>query len=306
MRDNQVSGAFTLVTMEDMSKEIDITHALVDEYPGAEIDLAVFLVQGYFKRIVEKLGPDDKMLLGRALAYAKWYANRRLTQDLHDLIDRSTMFMLNEAENSGWYRELEYDNLTEFLASIYESKEGMTEAYDWRFIVEKLVPAAEQAGVPIQTMMGASLQVKKLRGLVPATRELFARQEAKAIPPEEAQETLTNWLKEVANPKVTFSCFKEDIDAWRGRSVDRAPAVQGYQILMPDGRWWVVVPTGGDAELAMVQQALRTRVDIKISNLSWLVKWVETATKGKVGGNGSDPGKQTDSRIHTKRASVPA
>lgn len=272
MTTEQILNSVRHIKLGMMEAQVDVNRLLTEDYPGAEYDLALVLVQNYYKPLATKIDTVD--MKERALSYAKWHATKRLTQELPGLVERSTMLILQEAQETGWYYDLEYETLEEVLASIYEDKQGMDEAYDWKFILDKLVPVAESAGIPAGMLAEASLQVKKLRGIVPAARELFHRMENDVITTTEAQETLHIWLEQVVDKTISYSTLKETTDVWRGRSVGRKKEVDGFKLMMPDGHWWAVIPTNGDGELAMLEQALRNRVRFDIRDVGWLAKSV--------------------------------
>lgn len=262
------------ISMSDMAKEINIERIIMDDYDSVERDLCIFLVQGYYNQILaENGGSLNKPGRQKAFFYAKYHATRRLSSEnggLSGLIQRSKMYMLNDAQQTGWHHALEYENVAELLASILEEKEGSDEAYDWKFIVEQLVPAAEKAGIPAGMMESASLNVKKIRGIVPAARELLERQKNNKIDPEEAEKTLHSWIKKTVDPNVTYTGLREELNKWRGLSVNRRDPIEGYKIMMPDGKFAIVIHTKDDREVSMVEQALTNRVDIKLTGFDYM------------------------------------
>lgn len=268
------------ITVANMLSAIDIDKLILNDYPNAEKDLCVYLVQGYYKKIVENTGRE---LTGgekeRALIYAKYSATRRLTTELKGLVDRSTLFILVDAQTTGWHQAMEYDDIAELLASIVEGKEGMDEAYDWKFIVEKLIPAVAAAQIPVDVIVNASLNVKKLRGLVPAARELLDKQGRDQISQDEAKETLNNWLVKAASPTVSYTELHEELNEWRNKSVKHNGPIKGYKIMMPNGKFLVAIPTESDRDLAMIEQALKNRVDICLTGFDWIQEQVLAQTK---------------------------
>lgn len=268
------------ITVKHMSLSIDINRLFLEDYPSAEKDLCVYLVQGYYNKIAgvtgRELSTDEKE---RALIYAKYNATRRLTTELKGLVDRSTLFILVDAQTTGWHQAMEYDNIVELLSSIMEEKEGMDEAYDWRFIVEKLIPAVMQAQIPVDTIVNASLNVKKLRGLVPAARELLERQGKNEITPDEAKVVLNDWLVKTANPTISYPALHEELNDWRNKVVRQSGPLQGYKVMMPDGKILIVIQAESDREVSMVEQALKNRVDISVAGFDWIQEQVVSQMK---------------------------
>jgi hypothetical protein len=160
------------------------------------------------------------------------------------------------------------------LASILEGKEGMSEGYDWKFIMEQLVPAAQAADIPASTVSLAATNIKKMRGLVPAARELLERQKAGGITQKEAEGTLHDWLYRVVDTNTTYEGLREELDQWRGISVNRCEPIMGYQIVLPSGNTLIAIETDNLKDVSMVEQALRNRVDLRITGYDWLIKLV--------------------------------
>lgn len=263
-----------------LSCNVNVDRLLLEDYPGAERDLALLLVTKFYQlNFASKFKPTDGVALReRALSYSKWYTIRRLNE-LTGLVERATLYSMDEANQTGWFHDMEYDSLEDMLSSIYEEHEGQSEAYDWKFIVEQLVPAAKEAGIPSGTLMMASLSVKKLRMVVPAARELFKKAEEGIVTEEESKETLFHWLEQIASRDVTASTFREETDKWRNRSSESTKPLHGYQFMMPDGDWWVVSIAPDNAKLATVQQALRNRVEIQTTDLGFLLKTINEMLK---------------------------
>lgn len=287
---DKIKESMEFIGLADMQIPIDANKILIDDYEGVERDLCILLVQGYFKSILSDKGNDlNKYGQIRALNYAKWYATRRLSSEsggLSGLVERSKLFMLNDAEKTGWHHDLEYNDVSELLASILEGKEGSAEAYDWKFIVEQLLPAAEHAGIPANDIMRASVNVRKIRWLVPPARELIRRQEEENMPLEEAEETLKDWIGKVVDDNVTSPAFREELNRWRGLIMNKKEPLRGYKIMQPNGKFMICIPTESDREVAMIEQALKNRVDISITGFDWLQEKVIGETKAfRLSGN---------------------
>lgn len=277
---NKIVSSLESITVAHMLLPIDINRLILNDYPNAERDLCIYLVQGYYKKFEENAGrPLRSSEKERALIYAKYDATRRLTTELKGLIDRSTLYILVDAQTTGWHQAMEYDNIVELLSSILEGKEGLEEAYDWKFIVEKLIPAACAAQIPVNVVVNASLNVKKLRGMVPAARELLSKQELEQITPEEAKETLHDWLTKTASPTVSYAEFHEELNGWRNKTARQKQVIQGYKFIMPDGKSMMVIPLDSDRDMTMIEQALKNRVEFHLTGFDWIQNQVLPQTK---------------------------
>jgi hypothetical protein len=274
------------VTLIDMAAKINTTHVLLDDYPQVHIDLSIKIVQGYYGRIIKDLGDDAarKEHKQRALDTAKWFAINRLTTQFHDIIDRSTFYMLTEAEQTGWYRSdwFGHDELKELLASIYDATEhGSSTWYDWRFIVEQLVPAAERFGIPPGDLMSASVQIRKIRSIVPDARNLLERHANDVVSDEEAEAGLRFMLDLAKDPKISNSLLREKIAKWQGRSFNRPDPINSHKFMIPSGHTWFIIETSSAVEESMIEQALRNRANFKLTDLGWMVDKVRRMVKGE-------------------------
>ncbi len=274
------------LTLLDMTATINTTRVLLDDYPSVHTDLSIRIVQGYYRRIMKDLGEDGahQEHKKRALDTAKWFAINRLTTQFHDIIDRSTFYMLTEAEQTGWYRSdwFGHDELQELLASIYDATEEKSSAwYDWRFIVEQLVPACERFGIPPGDLMSASCQIRKIRSMVKDARIILERHANKAITDEEAEAGLKFMLDLAKNPKVSISHMREKVDAWQGRSIERPEPIDSKKFMIPGGNTWFVIETNSAIEERMIEMALKNRASFKLTDLGWVVEEIRKMMKGE-------------------------
>lgn len=273
------------IGMEHMDLDIDIRDALLDGEPGAEKRLAIYLVQGYYNRYKEKLGTDTKKqdYLNHALTLSKFNMIQVLTKDLHGLIDRATIFAMNDATETGWFHDLEFSSLTDMLAAIYDGTEEDTSAYyDWKFISEHMVPIAQKLGVDIDKLTGASLQTKKIRGAVPTARMILEKLKTETIDETRAAEEFDWMFGEIANPNVSYIEMKDKLDNFRGISAKIKTPLRGEIFVVPNGTW-MLVKTNEVKEVAMIQQALKNRVDFSITDIAILFEEINKMLKiGKV------------------------
>lgn len=256
---NNLVKAIKDLTISDLSKEIDLGKLLAHEYNGNERDLAIYLTKEYYKDY--KVADAHIGIQEQALSYSKYFAIKRLLIELPDLIERTTTFMLTAAQENGWYRRLEYDNIEELLASVYDEKKarGTNEWHEWKFLVERLVPMAKQMNIDVDTVIGASVQHKKLRNVVPAARLCIDQYENDKIDASKAAEDLRMLITTVADPSITVSQANQVFDEYRGKTYKADPPIEGETFLLPNKTLMVISVT--DKQLAMVEQALRGRVE---------------------------------------------
>lgn len=264
------------LTTTHMSMKINIEKLLLDDYPNAHLELAILLTQGYYNRIQQEHdGDTSPPYQARALDRAKWFTINRLTTHFPALIERSTLFMLTDAEESGWYRSdwFGYSDLTELLSSFSDAaEEGTTTWYDWNFIVTKMLPACEMFGVPASDIMSASCQVKKLRGAVPATRDILKRNEAGALTDKQARNDLKWLMGVVGDPQVTYSSMREEVDFYQGKLLNRVNPTAGEKYILPDGRTLFVIEVTDMIGERTIEQALNNRVNFKLEDLGKLFR----------------------------------
>lgn len=258
--------------LHHMEIPIDQEKLLLDDYPEAHVHLSVAITQGFFRRIKEDLPSHDHKFLERALAHAKWFAINRLASEMHDLIDRSVLFMLTEAENTGWYRKEEwlgYQDLSELLSSTFEQTEEETSSwYDWKFIVEQLVPAADKFGISPGDIMSASYQVKKLRGMVTTARSLLSKHEANRIDTKDAEAGLAWMLDLVKDPQVSYSSMKDRLNRYEGKIIAGRPEpINAHKFMTPDNKIYYTIEVTDRVTERMIEQALKNRVTFTLTSL---------------------------------------
>lgn len=270
-----IQSEVSALTLRHMDMKIDIENLLLDDYDTAHIDLAILLTQGYYKRTIKLLGDDagKKQLNNRALYTAKWFAINRLTTQFKGLIDRTTLFMLADAEESGWYRTdwFGYDDLLGLLSSIADAtEEKASEYYDWNFIVGNLLPACQGFGIAPEQLMSASCNIKKLRGIVPAARELLDKNGNGTITDKKAREDI-QWMLELASDiDVSYTVMRESIDTYRGKEINRIDPVAGERYILPQGKTLFVIEASSPVEERTIERALVNRVDFKTEDLGLL------------------------------------
>lgn len=264
------------ITLQDMHLEYDLDEILIDHEEGAERELACYIVQQYYERRLDDFEskPTDNRLKDRVLTEAKWHAIDLITNDLPPLVERSKLYMLMEADETGWYRKMEYKDLTELMMSMLDETDAASEKSDWSFIVEKMVPAARAFGIDPTVFGNASHQIGKLRGSVPTARVILERHESGDLSDEEAREDLHWLIENVADPQVSKSKLKPELDRYRGIIPDSEVEVKGHIYMTGDESAVLLIPVSNRKELRVIEQRLKKRVDFSVADYK---QFAETA-----------------------------
>jgi len=281
LRNDVIEQEVRMIEMSHMELQIDIQDDLLDGQPGAEKRLAIYLVQGYFNRYKEKLGNDTSKpaYLNHALTLAKFRAVQALTKDLHDLIDRATIFAMNDATESGWFHDLEFNSLTDMLAAIYDGTEEDTSAYyDWKFISEHMIPIAQKLGVDIDKLTGASLQTKKIRGAVPTARMIIEKLKTEEIDEVRAADEMSWMFGQIADPAVSYIEMRNNLNKFRGISTEIKPPLRGEIFIVPGGTW-MLIKANEVKDVSMIEQALKNRVDFSLTDIVVLFEEINKMLK---------------------------
>jgi hypothetical protein len=267
-RDKIASGV-EQITLGDMNKKYNLEKILLEAGTGAEYLLACWLTQKHFKRRIKsfKTKVTDNRLLDRVLVESKWYTISLLTTKLPDLIDRAHLFMLMEADQTGWYRKMEYKDLEELLSSILDdTEEQSSESYDWRFIVEKMAPAARSFGIKPEKFGNATHQIKKLRQSVPAARLILKLHETGEITEAKARKDLKWVIESVADPEISHTQLKPELDKYRGILPDIEVKIKGNIYLTGNDSAVLLISVKDQVELRIIEQRLNKRVDFVVSD----------------------------------------
>jgi len=274
--DEKLLREIDVITLAELDE--DIPWASVMTHPdeaGQEKVLAVGLVRELIKPFKEKLeGETDRRYMKRALESAKWCATQLVMGgELQTLIERTTVFILDDARKTGWYQNMEYDTLQELLASIYdETKHESSTFYDFRFITEKLLPAAKELKIPVGTLIGASQQMRKLRKSVPACRIILEKLEDGSYNPQEAAHELNHFLSQVASRTVTTKEFSNEVDKWQGKQINTPDPFEGYFYIVPGKRTWMMVEVLTDVEQRAVEMATKGLINWKLGDVGDLAR----------------------------------
>lgn len=256
------------IDLSEMEREIDSQVLLSEEYKGNEKDMAAVLTQIYYNKlmgVVQRDGHEATNLVRtKILVNAKWLATKRLTQEFPGLVDRASMFILDDAQRNGWHHALEYDTVEELLASMYDASEPGTSTHrDYRFIVEDLLPAARSMNVNTSALIQNAVQVKKLRGATPAFRLLLQKHKEKEISDKETKETL-KWLFDLVGNEEEYEAVKPKIDQWRGKVVAEAKPILGGKFEAGEKTIYLII-ADNRLERTTVENVTRNIVDYDLS-----------------------------------------
>jgi|SRR3972149_3441611 len=302
MKKEEIDAVINHISVNVVERiEVDMDKVLRNDYESSHVDFAVAIVRAHYRGYVANINavflrehpgeePPDltRALKHRALLYAKFGAHTWLIQHAHDLVDRSTTWLLDEAERTGWYRTdyFTWDKLSEMLADIIDAQtEGATQAYDWNTIATKILPAARQFGISPGLLLAATGQVGKLREMAPAYNELEQRMQAGHVTVEEGKERLEWMLTMAADRKISRAQMKEQLNVWRGRVVESIEPLAGWKIIVPSGDHLeevFVIPTdGAQITSRMIENGLRNRVTFTAIGLEGGLRLMTDLIKSK-------------------------
>lgn len=275
------------ITLAHMEIPVDRNALLLYDYPGAEREFALAIVQGYYSRFLEDLGKEatNHYYMEKALRHSKYLAVKRVTTELHDLVDRTGTFLLDEAARTRWFSHDDFagwDTVEDLLASMADAtEEGSSTYYDMSFIAEKLLPVARTMGIDPGNIINASLQTRKLRAMVPAARMTLNQLESELITPGEAREAISWMFEVVANPRISKSTAQEQFDVYRGKRVQQLEKIPSFKVHMPGGAVWFVVPTHSGPEMRTIEMALGKTVDARLMDLGELSSLLRRKLRGE-------------------------
>lgn len=264
------------ITLNHMSMEIDIASILKEHHPKAAEYIAIYIVQQFYNQITSKLGEEaDKRLFRRALDHAKFYTLQRLPE-LKSETEAALYFLLDEAERTGWFHSdfIGFDSLEELvLAAVDPESTPKSEVSDWNFIAKETIPAARSFGMDADTLFAANLQVKKLRGSVPIQRQILNELAMGDKTEEEARAEFRQVIEWVADPNITYTQFETNVG--KREPAERLRAINVYDVAIPGGESWIVIPVETETEKRIVERMLNGRMNKKLRPLPWLVEKIQ-------------------------------
>ena len=236
-----------------------------DDYKGSEEDFTTWLREvareTRFKDMLKMVG-NDRKAIPRAEAEIEFWITSR-TKKAKSTIERAFIYQLYQANSSGWYHNLpgEVDSIEEYLALHFDEMEDQTsEFYDYRFIIEHMMPILKQAGAKPEEIWGLSIATSKARASVPPVRQLLKENGDKDgnVPQHIAQEVL-RIAKKVSDPGLSVNAFKQDMDEVRGRTivVEKLAPIPISRYMMPGGEQWILIKAPNEVYFRTVQLGVK-------------------------------------------------
>lgn len=265
----RIKEGIKAITLYDMEREYDPEKLILGEKEGVERDLACWLVKTYYTRRLEEHNTTitDNRLLDRVLSEAKWYTINHVTNELPKLIERTKLYLLMEAEETAWYRKMEYKDIAELMMSMANDEDtSRSEMFDLQFIAEKMVPAAKAFGIDPTKFGNASHQLSKLRQSLPAARLVLKKHENGEISDEKARDDLQWIISEIADQEVSQNDLQPKLDRYRGITPEEDLEIKGHIYMTGDDTAVVMIETNSRKELRVVEQRLKNRVDLSIAD----------------------------------------
>ena len=231
--------------------------------PGSEIELANWYLEIARNKIFAKIissviSSNDASGLRRLNAEIKsWVIERVKTgKEQHE---RSLFFLLDDANRTGWYQDLnEMDSIEELLASKLEGLDDGSEYSDYAYMLKTSVPiirqAAENKGTPPENLTGLITSASKSRVFVPLCRDLIPTNGAALSDVNES--TLLKYAEMVTDPTISVMTFREEVSKARGkfRGAPEPASVDKYDI---SGETWVLIRTTNDVQRRAIEMAIK-------------------------------------------------
>lgn len=285
----QLQEIMSDITLAHMEAPVPEDFMIHPDYPEAGKDFALYIVQRHYAIILKRIQDDhkanhgelpklDKYMAERILVMAKTAAIQWFVGYAHELVDRATAFLLQDAERSliqsdhfGW------DNLEDFLASIADAQTEGTGTYlAWITIQKEIKPACQGFGIDPGLLFVATANARKVtRGLVPAWNLLREQMKSGEVSPEKGKEVLKEWITSATNLNEPSSAFQQRVDEYRRRFVEIRSAklpepIKADVYAMPENEKWVLMRLNGNQEIAfrMIVQALKGRVEFDHKNMA--------------------------------------
>jgi hypothetical protein len=186
-----------------------------EEYEQRFVDIAEFYLQEARKAIVideSALKSDDDHFIARARSGLHAIEHiQNLGEDNHT----ATMYLLNIAIREGWHRAWESDGmdmaqvLSDLITSTLERERKVNpqrgSVYEWRKILDELIPALERQGYDLKDAVWAFFSSKsKLRG----TASHYSWIVNNVLPKDQPKE-IRSMMHKVTNPDITLRDFSK-------------------------------------------------------------------------------------------------
>ena len=263
-----VQSEIEFVTRAHMGLEVKPERFLTSNHDGAGREMAIYLVQYYYKGFEDSIGEGAHFTLyERGLANAKMMALRQSVDVLPATVDQAKLFLLSDAEETKWYRHFEWDGIQDMLMTMFDDyKEGGSSYSDLKFFAEIIFPLARSAGVSRKEIIGATTQIKKMRAAVAPVRALLDWEKNGKVSKASTERAIRAILRGVANPKISIAKFEVRMARFRGKQIRRKEPLPGQIYILPR-KTRIVIDVETPEDLRFVEVGLRGRVDLSLTDL---------------------------------------
>lgn len=266
-----------------------------ENYEGVEEEFTAWLRQvareTVFDELVEKTEQDVSASAQASAMIEHWVMAR--TKELTQTTERAFVYQLFEADRKGWYHHLpgELDTIEELLATMFDAIEEETgKYYDYKFIVETLMPILRQAGAKPEDVWGLRYAISKARTAVPLLRELLSSIPENESPSPETGAKILEIARKISDPNITYRPFKEEVAKERGKAVQALDPIPVEKYFMPGGEQWLLIKAPSDSYARAVELGIRGITErIDVLDAFALIKQLARLVRKPIGSNGKHP-----------------
>jgi len=256
-----------------------------ENYQGCEKEFTDWMRQvareTIFKELIHQTKSDAGATSQTEAIIEHWIMGR--TKELTQTTERAFVFQLYEADRKGWFRYLpgELDSIEELLATMVdELEEGTSKYYDFKFIIDTIMPILRKAGAKPEDVWGLSTSISKARAAVPVIRGLLKDIPEDGQPSKKTTDAILGIAQKISNPAITFRPFREEMGKMRGRTKSTLVPIQGEKFHMPNNEQWILIKAPSETYVRAIETGLKgviPQFDVKdafglITQLTDLVK----------------------------------
>lgn len=270
MMSEEAASIVKEITLGHMLLSVDIDKIFTEEYPERSHDFLLYSVQRFYLKYLALLqkenGKISSSLQKAALSYARKSTMISVFTQWDAIVKGAQTIAVNEAEQSGWYRDFEYDDIAELLSSFMDDEDiSHTMVLNWKNAAEVVLPLAKRFDVPIEKFVSSTLQRKKFITALPAFNYVHMGLKTGMLDPVQAEAMFEQVISDCANQQISTREMQRRQQVMRGIAISAPPRVDALVYDMPyaDKPLWIVIPAT-EQELSGIEQLLATRV-----KLSW-------------------------------------
>jgi hypothetical protein len=241
-----------------------------ESYKGAEEDFTDWIrtvaKETMFAEVL-RLAKNDPGAEAQADAMVEHWVMSR-TKELTKTTERAFVFQLFEADRKGWYHHLpgELDTIEELLGTmIDEMEESSSKYFDYKFIIDTVMPILRQVGAKPEDVWGLTTSVSKARAAVPVFRELLRTIPDDGPPSQETTEAILNIAQQISDPSVSFRPFKEEMKKQRGISTNVLSPIPVEKFFMPGDEQWFLIkaPASHTRMVEIGLKGIASQIDVR-------------------------------------------